>query len=74
MCGRFTQVVKAGELAAMYRASAPDVERPDRWNGAPTQAFLEWGQQVKSLLLRSLVGRCRILQDGHPSSFVPVRV
>ena len=40
MCGRFTQVVKAGELQAMYGAAVPDVERPDRWNGAPTQAFL----------------------------------
>ena len=40
MCGRFTQVVKAGELEAMYGAAVPDVERPDRWNGAPTQAFL----------------------------------
>ena len=42
MCGRFTQVVKVGELAAMYGAAVtvPDVECPARWNGAPTQAFL----------------------------------
>ena len=40
MCGRFTQVVKPGELAAMYGAAAPDVELPARWNGAPSQAFL----------------------------------
>ena len=40
MCGRFTQVVKAVELAALYGVEVPDVERPDRWNGAPTQAFL----------------------------------
>ena len=40
MCGRFTQVVKPGEFAAMYGAAAPDVELPARWNGAPSQAFL----------------------------------
>ena len=42
MCGRFTQVVKTGELAAMYGAAVavPDIELPVRWNGAPTQAFL----------------------------------
>ena len=40
MCGRFTQVVKAGELVALYGAAAPDVALPERWNGAPTQAFL----------------------------------
>ena len=42
MCGRFTQVVKVSELAAMYGAAVavPDVELPARWNGAPTRAFL----------------------------------
>ena len=42
MCGRFTQVVKAGVFVAMYGAAVPipDVELPERWNGAPTQAFL----------------------------------
>ena len=42
MCGRFTQVVEARELAALYggAVAAPGVERPPRWNGAPTQAFL----------------------------------
>ena len=40
MCGRFTQVVEARELAALYGVEAPDVAPPPRWNGAPTQAFL----------------------------------
>ena len=40
MCGRFAQVVEARELSALYGGSVPDIERPDRWNGAPTQAFL----------------------------------
>ena len=40
MCGRFTQVVKAREIAALYGVAAPDVELQPRWNGAPTQAFL----------------------------------
>ena len=40
MCGRFTQVVKAHELAALYGVAASGVELPPRWNGAPTQAFL----------------------------------
>ena len=40
MCGRFTQVVKPGEFAAMYGAATPDIELPARWNGAPSQAFL----------------------------------
>ena len=40
MCGRFTQVVKAHELAALYGVAASGVELQPRWNGAPTQAFL----------------------------------
>ena len=42
MYGRFAQVVKARELAALYdpAASMPDTAWVDRWNGAPTQAFL----------------------------------
>ena len=42
MCGRFTQVVNVGGIAAMYGAAVavPDVEFTARWNGAPTQAFL----------------------------------
>ena len=40
MCGRFTQVVKAVELAALYGVAASGVELQPRWNGAPTQAFL----------------------------------
>ena len=40
MCGRFTQVVKAVELAALYGVTASGVELQPRWNGAPTQAFL----------------------------------
>ena len=42
MCGRFTQVVEARALAALYgdAVAAPGVEWPPRWNGAPTQAFL----------------------------------
>ena len=60
MCGRFTQVVKAGELAALYGVAAPDVAPPVRWNGAPTQAFLACrleseGQRVLSLLRWGLV-------------------
>ena len=40
MCGRFTQVVKAVELAALYGVAASGVKLQPRWNGAPTQAFL----------------------------------
>ena len=42
MCGRFTQVVKARELAALYGPAVPmpDTTWAERWNGAPTQAFL----------------------------------
>ena len=40
MCGRFTQVVKAVDLAALYGVAASGVELQPRWNGAPTQAFL----------------------------------
>ena len=42
MCGRFTQVVKVSELVALYgpAASLPDTAWAERWNGAPTQAFL----------------------------------
>ena len=42
MCGRFTQVVKARELAALYgpAVTIPDTAWAERWNGAPTQAFL----------------------------------
>ena len=42
MCGRFTQVVKARDLAAMYgpAVSMPGAAWAERWNGAPTQAFL----------------------------------
>ena len=40
MCGRFTQVVKAGGLAELYGVAAPDIELPTRWNGTPTQTFL----------------------------------
>ena len=60
MCGRFTQAVRAGELAALYGAAAPDVALPARWNGAPTQAFLVCrldpeGRRVLSLLRWGLV-------------------
>ena len=42
MCGRFTQALAARELAAMYgpAVSMPDAAWAERWNGAPTQAFL----------------------------------
>ena len=42
MCGRFTQVVKARELAAFYgpAVTIPDTAWAERWNVAPTQAFL----------------------------------
>lgn len=42
MYRRFTQVVKARELAALCgpAASMPDTAWMARWNGAPTQAFL----------------------------------
>ena len=62
MCGRFTQVVKARELAALYgpAVSMPDTAWAERWNGAPTQAFLVCrldpaGQRVLSLLHWGLV-------------------
>ena len=42
MCGRFTQVVSPRELAALYgpAASLPGAAWAERWNGAPSQAFL----------------------------------
>ena len=42
MCGWFTQVVKTRELAALYGPTVlmPDTAWAERWNGAPTQAFL----------------------------------
>ena len=42
MCGRFTQVVKARQLAALYgpAVTMPDTAWAERWNGAPTQVFL----------------------------------
>ena len=42
MCGHFAQVVKAREPAALYGPAAlmPDTAWVERWNGAPTQAFL----------------------------------
>ena len=62
MCGRFTQVVKARELAALYgpAVSMPGSAWVERWNGAPTQAFLACrlgpaGQWVLSLLRWGLV-------------------
>ena len=62
MCGRFTQVVKVGELAALYgpAVSMPDAAWAERWNGAPTQAFLVCrldaaGRRVLSLLRWGLV-------------------
>ena len=62
MCGRFTQVVKAGELAALYgpAASLPDTAWPECWNGTPTQPFLACrldaaGRRVLSLLRWGLV-------------------
>ena len=62
MCGRFTQALKAGELVALYgpAASLPDTAWAERWNGAPTQAFLacrvdDAGRRVLSLLRWGLV-------------------
>ena len=62
MCGRFTQVVKACEFAAMYgpAVAMPDTAWAERWNGAPTQVFLACrldgaGQRVLFLLRWGLV-------------------
>ena len=62
MCGRFTQAVKARELAALYgpAVAMPDAAWAERWNGAPSQVFLACrldaeGRRVLSLLRWGLV-------------------
>ena len=61
MCGRFTQVVKAVELAALYGVAASGVELQPRWNGAPTQAFLVCRLDAEGRWVLTLTGAAAVI-------------